>query len=293
MNCKALEIIISDVARQRLMEATLRDAAHTHTQDCSACAARLAQGRQLSVGLRALATFDEPKQASAQVEANLVQAFRKHHEIAPPAAALSTVVAPLSSTSFAATQSSRFTRWAIAAAAVIFIVLALVVWRLQHTGKNASPNIQQAVQPTHPDKSDFGKAENDKSISPEMPLTPDKIASPFVGDSHNKLKPPHRQASGKDAARLTSRLATTPVQPSPSTPIEPAEQEEIATPFLSLTQGYTLPMAEGGQLVRVELPRSALLSFGLPVNAARLNEPVKADVVVGNDGIARAIRFVR
>jgi hypothetical protein len=42
----------------------------------------------------------------------------------------------------------------------------------------------------------------------------------------------------------------------------------------------------------VELPRSALLSFGLPVDPDRASERVKADVLVGGDGVARAIRFV-
>jgi hypothetical protein len=45
--------------------------------------------------------------------------------------------------------------------------------------------------------------------------------------------------------------------------------------------------------VRVEMPRSALMSFGLPMNMERGGGRVKADVVVGNDGFARAIRFVR
>jgi hypothetical protein len=50
---------------------------------------------------------------------------------------------------------------------------------------------------------------------------------------------------------------------------------------------------DGGQVMRVELPRSALISFGLPMDMERATERVKADVVVGNDGLARAIRFVR
>src|SRR5262249_37941119 len=68
---------------------------------------------------------------------------------------------------------------------------------------------------------------------------------------------------------------------------------EIATDVMPLQQGYSLPMTEGGQLMRVELPRSVLSSFGLPVDFNRASERIKADVVIGNDGIARAIRFVR
>ena len=46
-------------------------------------------------------------------------------------------------------------------------------------------------------------------------------------------------------------------------------------------------------MVRVELPRSALARFGLPMNMNRANEKIKADVLVGTDGLARAIRFVQ
>jgi hypothetical protein len=41
------------------------------------------------------------------------------------------------------------------------------------------------------------------------------------------------------------------------------------------------------------MPRSALVSLGLPVNVVRADVPVEADLLVGEDGLARAIRFVR
>jgi hypothetical protein len=68
---------------------------------------------------------------------------------------------------------------------------------------------------------------------------------------------------------------------------------EIATDFLPIGYAGTLSLQEGGQIVRVELPRSALASFGLPVNMERYNEKVKADVWLSSDGVARAIRFVQ
>jgi hypothetical protein len=68
---------------------------------------------------------------------------------------------------------------------------------------------------------------------------------------------------------------------------------EIATDFMPL--GYLNPATfqDGGQIVRVELPRSALVNFGLPVNMDRYHEKVKADVLLGVDGLAHAIRFVQ
>ena len=77
-------------------------------------------------------------------------------------------------------------------------------------------------------------------------------------------------------------------------PVSTDEQAgEIATSFIPLSGGRSLAAADSMQLVRVELPRSALVSFGLPMNVERTDERVKADVLIGNDGVARAIRFVR
>jgi hypothetical protein len=66
---------------------------------------------------------------------------------------------------------------------------------------------------------------------------------------------------------------------------------EIATSFIPLSGNALIPL-DGGLVVRVELPRSALMSFGLPMNMQRADERIKADILLGNDGLARAIRFV-
>jgi hypothetical protein len=45
------------------------------------------------------------------------------------------------------------------------------------------------------------------------------------------------------------------------------------------------------QLVRVQLSRAAFADFGVPFDVNRLADPVEADVLLGEDGVARAIRF--
>jgi hypothetical protein len=68
---------------------------------------------------------------------------------------------------------------------------------------------------------------------------------------------------------------------------------EIATDFMPVAYGDNLNSIDSGRIVRVEMPRSALAQFGLPVNMERASERIKADVLIGEDGTARAIRFVR
>jgi hypothetical protein len=72
-----------------------------------------------------------------------------------------------------------------------------------------------------------------------------------------------------------------------------ANHAEVATDFMPL--GYLNPalLQDGGQIVRVEVPRTTMASFGLPVNMDRYNERVKADVLLGVDGVPHAIRFVQ
>jgi hypothetical protein len=73
---------------------------------------------------------------------------------------------------------------------------------------------------------------------------------------------------------------------------EEIRETEIATDFMPFMQDGSDEMPTNGQIVRVELPRSALVAFGLPVDVERGNEKITADVVMSEEGIARAIRFV-
>jgi hypothetical protein len=69
---------------------------------------------------------------------------------------------------------------------------------------------------------------------------------------------------------------------------------EVVTDFFPLAYG-SVPVT-GGQLVRLEVPRKALAAFGLgavePLDL-RGADTLLADVLVGEDGLARAVRFVQ
>jgi len=69
------------------------------------------------------------------------------------------------------------------------------------------------------------------------------------------------------------------------------QPREVVTEFFPLMEDP--PPFERGELLRVSLPASALRGVGLPVSEDRLTETVQADILVGQEGLARAIRFVR
>jgi len=68
------------------------------------------------------------------------------------------------------------------------------------------------------------------------------------------------------------------------------QPREIVTQFFPLLD--VAPPFERGELLRVTVPASTMRTVGLPVNEERLGDRVYADVLVGQEGLARAIRFV-
>jgi hypothetical protein len=61
--------------------------------------------------------------------------------------------------------------------------------------------------------------------------------------------------------------------------------------FIPLGNTGKLADTEDVNLVRVEVPRSAMIALGLEVSPERASELVEADVMLGPDGLARAVRF--
>jgi len=62
--------------------------------------------------------------------------------------------------------------------------------------------------------------------------------------------------------------------------------------FAPLPGTATLPSFESGEIVRMEIPLASLPAYGIEIPADAGNRPVQADLLVGQDGKARAIRLV-
>jgi hypothetical protein len=84
-----------------------------------------------------------------------------------------------------------------------------------------------------------------------------------------------------------------PAPPPPRVEVQAATAPAVAGEFIPLVPDLAWGPGESAQILRVSMPRSALQSFGLPVNEDRAFETVRADIVVGQDMVARAIRIVR
>jgi hypothetical protein len=62
--------------------------------------------------------------------------------------------------------------------------------------------------------------------------------------------------------------------------------------FIPLPNAERLSPNEDVNVVRLEVPRSAMLAVGIPVSADQASDSVEADLLLGSDGRARAVRFL-
>lgn len=92
---------------------------------------------------------------------------------------------------------------------------------------------------------------------------------------------------------VVTAVAAPPRRPRPTRRPQPPPPNEVATGFFTLPEARDLFPAEAETVVRVQLPRYTMRLVGLPVNEERANERIRADMVFGQDGIARAVRFVQ
>ncbi|HLL72449.1 MAG TPA: hypothetical protein VK363_13490 [Pyrinomonadaceae bacterium] len=320
MNCQQFTSLIVEAARGRMMDAAARDGAMRHTEACAACAARLAQEQNLTAAFRVVAHDMKDLCAPADVEAKLLAAF--HTSLASSnavASATTTNDAPVplgvsvAPPSHASLGTRRVSRAALAIAASL-VLAALVALYAQFT--RTTPSQQDSAANNQPERGQQSSPQHADTTNVSSPLASSNATSAPLSEGERpqaQRRDVVLRASRQLARRATPKMITSSqVIDGGSAIIEAGEGEsarggagssggatrpnepESMTDFISLVADQTpAPPLESGQLVRVQVPRAALASLGLPLNAERGNEPVKADVLVGYDGLARAIRFVR
>ena len=69
--------------------------------------------------------------------------------------------------------------------------------------------------------------------------------------------------------------------------------DETASGFYPLPDADALPPVESALVVRVQLPMASLELIGFPITQDSASERVEADVLLGQDGLARGVRLVQ
>jgi len=309
MNCSEFETCLPELVAEENHTGFVHIEARSHASTCSRCAARLDEERALVAGLRAWANSARYKTAAAHVEDALLTRFRELGR--------------------AKAQSRKRALWKIPGlvglAASVLLVLGLAfiqstrekgVDQAQHQPApkpSASSEERAAAAPPREIPSLGGVAAGADGVGPRSDTThPEGLAAlspPKRGIPLKKTPEPSAEPVRKPArpAKVRPRRVSTPVTEEPVyyatqhpgrseqrfREAERAGYERVETEFIPfMAAGPQFP-SEQRQFVRVKLPRSALQVFGLPMNMERAREPVQADVMLGEDGRALAVRFVR
>ncbi len=128
-----------------------------------------------------------------------------------------------------------------------------------------------------------------ETVAPsDEPLPSDtKISNKVVDDETRSVKATSKQPVHKDTGKSRK------VEPKNLFKTEVAkmtEKEEIKTEFIALSYARD---PDSGQIVRVKVPSSMMVSLGLVTSVKAPSDMVDAEVLVGDDGLSRAIRFIR
>jgi hypothetical protein len=150
--------------------------------------------------------------------------------------------------------AGRWSRWLAAAAAALVAVTGIQVWR----GGTTAPEDQATIlyQEAAP-----------MAVRPSV--TPPARTGLAVPDPKPSVTPRRAGRPKLPAARV--------VRPSG---------------FVALPGSAGLPQFESGTIVRMELPVAALPTYGIDISPAAGDRMVEADVLVGQDGHARAMRLI-
>src|SRR5262245_51957020 len=260
MTCSDFETIIIEIARDRLIDAATRERGMEHIRRCTTCATLLVEERALSRDLRALSARCAAEEIPGRIETALLAAFRQ-----------ATGQTGQTRRSAPAIVTSRRRRWllALAALALLTFGISLAAW-IASSHKRGAPAIGSTggvapptIVPAPHEKSDQTRPQVAGVLRPDR-----RIPAP---------RPEKRQKRSANVNRLSAS------NDAPS---------EFVTPFFPVMQGGELIPLEGGQLVRVRMPRSNLIPLGIPLDQERASETIKADVLLSYDGLARAIRLV-
>ncbi|MEO6393720.1 MAG: hypothetical protein ABIP75_17850 [Pyrinomonadaceae bacterium] len=273
MNCQEFENIVNDLAAGWLWDGLKREHGLAHAGECARCSARLANERLLSFELGAVVREERLIRSPLRLKQDLMAAFAIEHAapVAPMAPLAAVVPFP---------SRNRTAYWVLAIAAAIILALALFLPLRGWFTPSANHTAQETPAPAAPvtPKNDLAAP----AVDPNKTSTP---ANDVVAIEPKPVAP----------ARVVRQRKL--VQPRAETNLANSEliasNTELTSGFIPLTYLDSATAAENGVVLRVEVSRDKLAAMGLPLNLDRSGETIKADIILGDDGVARAIRLVQ
>src|SRR4030095_4295903 len=171
MNCQRFEGLVNDIAREQMLDVSVRREALAHSSECEHCSVRLEDEYAITLRLRNLAIGFESVSAPARVETQLLAAFGQRAPVGLPAQ-----------------LRSRKAYWITAIAAMLLLVFAVSVFR----ARQSEPTV------------------GTKAVSLAQAGAPTSLATPPPVPATSRGKQPPLSAPRRltRAARQNRRLAT-------------------------------------------------------------------------------------
>jgi negative regulator of sigma E activity len=260
-----------------------------HVQQCENCGRWLQEQRKLAASLQMLQTRTAALEAGPKVEDAVLRAFRHNVGERADVAGTSPAASLLAKSEERRAKSElpfalRLSRWFevgayVAVAAAVVVGLFLGVRLLQHRSRPVAVQSQTSPENTKPlvkpSEAAVGGAVARNGAEKPVAAAPEVIAKadaapasqPRTAIARNRLAPVRPARSGNNQIAAAG-LAN--------------EESQLDTDagYVPLMFCDPLSCASGSQVVRMELP------------AGPSSQPQTADVVVGYDGVVRAVRIV-
>jgi hypothetical protein len=164
-------------------------------------------------------------------------------------------------------------------AAMILVFCGALLWYENRREDNLPAEVSLIVSPVKE------IPETAEVLSSETPKSDETVSDPnrppvqkFV--SAQKVSPKKNLKQTVSAKPQTAKI----------TPKSAPVKAEIKTEFIALAYS---PAPESGQILKVKVPRSMMVALGVASSVENASELVNAEVLMGDDGLARAIRFVQ
>jgi hypothetical protein len=274
MTCQEFEAALVEVACDRPLEAAARGRALKHTAQCAPCARRLADQRALTARILEFSMATENLRAPADIRERLRATVA---ELRPAQTAPNQRLIPVPVTLIHSGRRMNWVRRGLAAVATILaLFMSTAVWR-----RYSMAPVQTALMGSQ-------LASTKSLVQTEQPGGPIKSGAP-VGQIDQAIGRPAQ----RDKSNLRTRRGLKKAQNGQGGQNgREAGQDEVASEFVPLTPAMDEKAIENGLIVRLEVPRSKLIAMGLPLHLEG-QENINTEVVMGENGVAYAIRVVR
>ncbi|MFM9905284.1 MAG: hypothetical protein ACKVQJ_12020 [Pyrinomonadaceae bacterium] len=160
-------------------------------------------------------------------------------------------------------------RWGIVGlptAAAAALLISFVAFR-------SVPNVE-------PDRAGLSQQPMPANVVIEQPEVPSAV--PMAPEGRSKTELTRATVKPSTRQRAETKISTTTFNAS-------TKKTEVKTEFIALSYARN---PESGQIVRVKVPSSMMVTLGLVASVEKPSNLVDAEVLVGDDGLTRAIRFI-